>query len=133
MPLPCSFVVKNGSKMRAARLVRHARAGVRDVEHGILPGRQSELGGSPARRARRSSSRSGSCRRRGIASRALTTRLRSTCSSWPASATHGSERSPGRSVERDVLADRCARSIALDAADELVEVEHARLAAPAAG
>ena len=43
--MPCSLVVKKGSKMWALRLVRHPRSGVGDLEHRVPSRRQSELGG----------------------------------------------------------------------------------------
>ena len=128
VPLPTPFVVKNGSKMRAfvsasmprpvSRIVeRHERArlDLGAVSRGLLGGD-----------GRRSPSRSSACRRPGIASRALTTRFRITCSSCPGSAFTRASPEPYARDELDVLADEAAQH-AVHVADDLVEVEDLRL------
>ena len=62
----------------------------------------------------------------GIASRALTTRFMTTCSIWPASALMRPRSRACRTTKLDVLADDAAQH-PLDAADDLVEIEHRRL------
>ena len=90
MPLPFGFVVKNGSNARAARRVVHADAGVGDRRASrTAPGGSVSAFG--ARAAPRSSVDVGGFDRQrarpcGIASRAFSTRLMSTCSIWLASA-----------------------------------------------
>ena len=87
MPLPCSLVVKNGSKMRALRRLVHADAGVADRQHDVRPGRHAEIvTGVGRRRGRRSPVSIVSLPPSGIASRALTTRFMITCSICPGSA-----------------------------------------------
>ena len=93
VPLPCSFVVKNGSKMRARVSASMPLPVSLTASTTYAPGATSPA--SPRvrrRRARRSRVSIVSVPPRGIASRALTARFRITCSSWPGSALHAAER-----------------------------------------
>jgi hypothetical protein len=68
----------------------------------------------------------------GIASRALTARLSSTCSSWPGSAKTGHEIGVEHRPELDVLADQPAQDRSMPPHD-VAQLEQTSAAAPACG
>ena len=81
VPLPCAFVVKNGSKIRArvaSSIPTPVSLTTMATRLGAAPGRSRSVRTALVAIISRPPS--------GIASRALTARLRITCSSWPGSA-----------------------------------------------
>ena len=129
MPCPAGFVVKNGSKRRAcvaASMPIPCRSTERTTQGPTGDARRRTCrerlppGSSAVRIVRRPP-----C---GIASRAFTTRLRSTCSSWPASTqtTAGPAASSMTSVTSSPIR---RRSIFSTPGHDLVQVEHLRAGA----
>ena len=131
-PVPLPVVLRGEERLEDVRRAsrRHARAGVADREHRrSRPAARRDASSDAGRRASTLAvSMREPCRRRGIASRALTARFISTCSIWPRIGADAPQRRRRAARTSAMSSPIRRRSIALDVGDDLVQVEHAAAA-----